>query len=588
MPPPIVEIPGHYYDAERGRYFKVTNGAILPAAEGERKYHNNSIQAEKRNSEYDQLEKNQRRRKGMFPSNTKRDRGEIIKNPNIKHPIRKDFSRLQRFSFDHLGFVNCKTGAIDLRSLYYANDYVDRIKCGIAPEMHNLVVPRGKIAYYDTDHFVLDPPKMLDLVAFEPRNPLALMVFNTKLEQSHISSTSKFFHRNSQDGIVCLDVEEMVHLFKIDSIHSKVKVFAGSTSDKIDILQFSELNQRLRVCVVQYHTFNKNTHLFDDHTAAFLRFIKNNLSRHPRGAKLEGAFGLHLIEFVQYSKQNLDEINAVLEKSRAAAKDTNQRTTRAKLQAFLESYSKTNDRPEMVYLDLVDNVLSNKMPRYSARIVAGKVSSDNEGHNGYVVSSEGDLISYRYEQHARSFTNFHLFNLNNPIPEDAIVHEHRGDALDTRLRLFISTRSNILVVDLHTGKVTRHHLGFIRKMFILSATKILVVRKDDIVFYNPEWEVVEKLTSYNNANDGHQQFEVIQNHLIFNVGPKFVVFNLSRGFGDNWAAVKIQLGFLKYGYFKNFHLVQIVGMGSRDDRLHVGFQYENCEEHQTIFESYLF
>lgn len=54
---PQTKIPGYYFDESRGRYFKITNGAVPAGGDTTQKYHNNAVQAEKRSQHFERVEK---------------------------------------------------------------------------------------------------------------------------------------------------------------------------------------------------------------------------------------------------------------------------------------------------------------------------------------------------------------------------------------------------------------------------------------------------------------------------------------------------------------------------------------------------
>ncbi|WLF79158.1 hypothetical protein PVL30_002909 [Lodderomyces elongisporus] len=647
MPPPV-EIPGYYFDEERGRYFKIVNGAIPPPT-GEAKYHNNSIQAVKRTQDFDkQEEKNlqsrsqsqlrsrsrsrsrsrlplllpsrskQKIRQNSNDAHTLQDDNHVnierigdgkIKNPMIKKPTRgRDLSLLKKFTFDTIGLVNLKAGSVNIQNLYFNGDFTDLIRTGKFQKHDNFVLPQCRINNYVDGIFVIERAEHGISELFEP---LPFKTLHFRVQDETLLKFGDDLYYRSAEGIVNLEIEDVPKFFKKSQVQYCTRVISGNTNDLLDTISFYEFNSFPDSRVLRFHTY-KHGIGFQDCTVAFMNLVKDGLRQYPRRAKiLEKSFGLHLVEFVNYAKLSIEEVNEALAQAR---KGNNPRFGRSMLDRFLDSCSKATNQPEMIYHEPLENesVYQQKNIQHVPRIINGIISSPF----CYLLTSDGDLISFKhfwkpdgedgiinnddnlhkdlnYNQmkdcnnytNLSSFSNFQIIDLKSKIPENAIV---RVSGTVSTSKVFVSTRSNILEYDrMLDGKVIHHKLTQIRNFFTLSDNKLLVVRKDDIIFYYTDTKEIVRLTNYNNSNDAYQQFEVVQNHLVFNVGNKFMVYNLQRAFGDTFASLEIEFNFLKYGYLKDFHLIKIVDMGIQNGRPKLGFQHFNAKEEKTIFEAHV-
>ncbi|KAI3406044.2 hypothetical protein KGF56_001263 [Candida oxycetoniae] len=568
-----LNIPGHYFDEERGRYFKVVNGAIPSSSEGELKYHNNSIQAEKRIKHYDKRERDGLQ--GSSYKNKKSRNEELIKNPNIKNPLRKDQSRLRKFQFDNVSFLNLKTGTIDYSNDYYKEDQTDLLRAGFAHRKSKIIIPQCIIAAYHRGSFIIN--RLSQSTELDFSQAMKMAVFDS-LRETYQQPSQVCYYRGD-DGIVKLDSRSMHDVFKIECYGTNSLIIVGDLDYQLDILQLYEFSRTHQICIPRYHRFDEIKGEFEDLTVDFMKFLKKNLNKHPRGKDLERAFGFHNVEFPNYLKIGVEEVNEKLNDKQNDPVGANRH-----LHSFLDYHDSA--RPEMVYIKDPVPLLAREYPK----IVAGISKSKHI----YLLSSKGDLICFKHQANSMpnqqkltmnfsNFSNFKLIDTNISVPENITLQVLESAKSSV---VFFNTRVNIFSVVVETGQVSTYSMGFVRKFFIINENKLLVVRKNDIVFFNTVSKTYEKIADYNNCNNGYQQFEVIQNHFIYNVGQKFTVYNLKRGSGDRDATTKINFSFLKYGFFKDFYLIKIIDMGTENGRMHLGFQHMNKEKDQTLFEAY--
>lgn len=150
MPP---DIPGFYYDVERKKYFKITNGSLTTQT----KYHNNTVQAAQRRDDfYNQLNPETKKRKTDQPQKYKREAssqkhqrgksGSINQRGNSSLTQHKKLCRMsyrdkvqlvnkchmyyikeQIFLLDYSGVIGLKTGTINQLLPFYGNDVVDLV-----------------------------------------------------------------------------------------------------------------------------------------------------------------------------------------------------------------------------------------------------------------------------------------------------------------------------------------------------------------------------------------------------------------------------------------------------------------------------
>ncbi|KAI5954345.1 hypothetical protein KGF54_002120 [Candida jiufengensis] len=609
MPPTPAEIPGYYFDTTRGRYFKVTNGAI-PTTNSTTptettnltKYHNNSIQAEKRNQDFEQEELEELRLENKVKNKNKKQHSQdIYKNPKVPKPNKKKFDfndRNQKFTFDNLSLLNLKTGQINSIGSYLNDNVMNRAKF-ISPKRcvdeNKIILPQCHIYGYEDSEFVILRlgPLAYDFDELESFNVIngniGAEVFDTKRER--IYTQKQHWYCKTVTGINEMTTRaDFYPIFGsgISNNDSDFRIICSFNPQVLQLLSVLRTSNFDSVSIIRFNVFNRHTNDFTDLTFPLIKFLKFNFKKlHKRGKSLEHALGLHYVEFTNYQKKSIDEINKLL-----TSKNVNHRKRTNELNDFLSYHD--GIRPEFIY-----SKPKGKKVDIENSLEIGKIF-DNKF---FLVFSAGEIISWDFDYKTKKFTNFRLYTTSLKIPVGSSI-EVLGSTL------YINTNSQVITLDYENSKIQTYKFGFIRKMFILNSKKWIIVDKKSIQIFYPATKKSIKILSYNNGNDVNQQFEIINDkkrdkiYLIFNVAGKttdengknykFLDLNSFDDAGNynghNKSEIidlKIDFQFLKYGYFKDFILSKIIDLGEKDGRLHIGFHHEDKKAKNTIFESFL-
>ncbi|CCG23137.1 hypothetical protein CORT_0D02920 [Candida orthopsilosis Co 90-125] len=552
---PQTKIPGYYFDESRGRYFKITNGAVPAGGDTTQKYHNNAVQAEKRSQHFERVEK-QDQNKHDKPINKKRRGQDVIKNPHV-NPYRssnKLDQRLRKVEWDHLSMLSMKAGAINLKSGYFNNDMVDAIRCGMKLKMNEIIPPQGKIVAYHENYFVMSRflddgcGSMLNLAVFTNSGNLYVP------PQSIYCATNGGCENLTRDLAKCL-----FDPYGRNPVNPCIYAGYDSAESTSNILQVYSFCGEKYCTVVKFHTFCSDYNSFEDLTVPLMKFLKSQFNKlHKKGRKLSKAFGLNTFEFVGSTKTSIDEINAVL---RSGARASH---ARARLDSFLNTHD--SEKPNYIYRPTKDYTLC---IIEDCTIVGGQAVA---------VTSDGQIVYFEWNHRLKRFQEFKLFTTQLPMPNASV--KLLGDFV------YVSTSNDILIINYKEKQIERHKFEKLRKFFILSPTQWIVINQSQIRYYDPSSRESSLIMSYNNGNDARQQFEIVNNHLIFNLGNKFKVINLCRATKDQHALLELDFDTYKYGHFKHFKLDRIIDMGVKDGRTVVGFQFANDGKTHTRFESY--
>ncbi|KAI5962403.1 uncharacterized protein KGF55_003479 [Candida pseudojiufengensis] len=605
MPPAPPNIPGYYFDTTRGRYFKVTNGAI-PTNESTTnptsdlsKYHNNSIQAEKRTQEFEEEEakllKAENDRKRIHSS-------EIYKDPKIKNPIKKNFEFNdvnQKFKFDSLSLLNLKTGKINYLNSYWNRDVLNRIKFIGVKEIDrddHYALPRGHIIGYDNDDFVIvkirpneyfcDHGDDINCSYCWKASP---EIFNCKEEKLYKENQPWFFNGD-------FEVEAMKNLydfkmtFEGEEIDSRESGYISDFNPKaIQILSVLKSGSNDMINVLRFCLFNREKKKFTDLTFQLVKFLKNNLDKlNKRGFGVKSALGLGNVELIDIEYKNIKEINEILKEE-----DIYSNRRRSELNKFLSYYDGL--RPNFVYGYTEDNFEPSDLLFLDGKIINNKF---------FLLFSGGEVLIFDFNPNTKKFSNFKFLTTSLKLPDYGTKLEVIGT------KLYITTRSQVVILDYSSSEIKLFKNLHNRRIFILSHNKWLLVRDKDIVMYFPNCNIFKRIIVYNHGNAVYQQFEIINDkkrnkkYLIFNmiskakengVDFKLVDLNTDDDVDDarnerDYESIefKIEFQFLKFGYLKQYALIQIVDLGEQDGKLHIGFLHENCKSRNTIFESFLF
>ncbi|KAI5949156.1 hypothetical protein KGF57_004754 [Candida theae] len=553
MPP--AKIPGYYFDESRGRYFKITNGAVTTSDGVSQKYHNNSVQAEKRNQHFDSVEKLEQSKHDKLRQ--KKRRGQhVIRNPHAKPfaSSEKLEQRLRRIEQDNLAFVGFKTGTINLDNIYYKGDIVDRAKLGDIPARKQDVPPHGEIVAFHKEYFIVATENqwgddVLGLVAF------------TNSGQMYATEQCTYCEKNGE--YLRLTSGSIMNTVFGNKNYQISSTYAGydSSDNRSDILQVCYFSG-LRFCtVLKFQTFSlSNFGRFEDLTLPLMKFLKNQFSKlHTKGRALSKIFGLDAFELVGSSKSSIEEMNLLLKNS--SANDT---LVETRLNTFLSTHDKF--KPKYFYRPTNNKV---KYRIENCVVSEGRI---------VIITTDGQIVYFELNHESKRFENFKLFTTK--VFMVACQLALSGDFI------YVGTSKEILAINYKDKQLERHAIHGLRKFFILSPTQWLIITRNQICFYDSTMEKLDLIMSYNNKNDARQQFELVNNHLIFNVDTKFKAINLSRAVVEQSAILEIQTETSKSGIFKDFKLDRIIDMGIQNGFTVVGFQFVSQDSVYGKFESH--
>ena len=552
MPP--AKIPGYYFDESRGRYFKITNGAVRSVAEGSQKYHNNAVQAEKRNQHFDQIEKQEQSKEEKLARKKRRGQG-VITNPNGKpypSPDKLD-QRFQCVNWDHMTFLNMKTGTIDLKNVYYKDDMVDLIRHNtIKVEKNHVVPPQGHIEAYHEGYFVVAR------MTIKEESVLNMAVFSS-FESLQVPEQSFYCYVGGDYQNLTRELADK--LFMMDEYATvNTRIFAGSEDSgaRLNLFQRYRLSGRKYCNVIKFHVFHPKLRFFEDLTLPLMKFLKVQFGKlRKKGHSLGQSFGLDSMEFIESSATSIEEMNKLI-KSGAP-----EYLIRDRLETFL--IARDCERPAFVYraVDFPENKVED------CDVVGGHIVA---------LTTNGQIVYLEWDYNARKFRNFKLFTTGMCLLSCLV--KLSGNFI------YVRTNDEVLVINYKEKRIERHPFVGLRKLFVLSPTKWIVINRAQIRYYDPGTKEFEFIMTYNNGNNTSQQFEIINNHLIFDVGTKFKVVNLSRAIKDKYAVLELSFDTYKYGPFRDYSLFRILDMGVKHGRTHVGFQFINAADTHTRFESF--
>ncbi|KAI5969624.1 hypothetical protein CANMA_001287 [Candida margitis] len=554
MPP--AKIPGYYFDESRGRYFKITNGAVPVENDASQKYHNNSVQAEKRNQHFDKVEK-QEQKKHDKESKKRRHGQQVINNPRVTPfpPSDKVYQRLRRVEFDHLTLLGLKTGTIDLNKIYFKNDLIDTIRNGAKLEQNHIIPPQGTIAAYHKDYFIVAMTKYGD------EQVLNMSVFTSSGKLFVPPQSMYCIVADGYQNLTKVGADDLFATYNQNPLHTRIYTGYNDTRSVSYILQNYEFFGEKHCPVLKFHTFSSIDNSFEDLTVPLMRFLKTQFSKcHKKiGNNLNKMFGLDSFQFTQSSSTSINEINSVLKSGASYFQ------VQSRLDAFLIAHD--GPKPEYIYKP-VERMLTSSMIA-TCDVVDSQIVA---------VTSSGQIVYFEYNPDLKKFQEFKLFTTRMSMEQPSA--KLKGDFI------YVKVGKEILAINYKEKQIERHTFDSLRHFFILSASKWLIVNHNLISYYYPRTKEFEQVMSYNHGNDTFQQFQLINNHLIFTTGSRFKVINLSRAIKDQVAVLEVEFETRIYGHFRNYRLHRIIDMGVRHGRTLVGFQFANPGRTHTRFESY--
>ncbi|RCK63803.1 hypothetical protein Cantr_10736 [Candida viswanathii] len=582
----IKEIPGFYYDEERKRYFKITNGAIPGSSSSSSssslsKYHNNSVQAE------------QRKKQAATTKTPKRagSSKEIIKNPQLlKLPARlqskfltPSTSKLTRFTYTPSGLINLKTGSSPVKSdlLQARLSSVPKIE----PKHIPLLTPRGFVLELVKDHLVISRiglvSETLETTGYE-YHPRALVLQHAT--DGTITESAHDWHVAAGVNVQNVELAAIHDAVWADDTRTDVfhEVLDGC-GEVVVVSLYTHFAEGVGNCFVRFNGIDtkKDNPVNHDYSAQFTGFIWSRIRLLPSSTKeqLERAFGLPLcLNMEELDEPSVSEVNEMM-MSRESTLRSIAPTSDLMLREAIKAKKLKDFLLAKEIASLGDDVLIYRCEKYDnprgARILDCKISKqDNSFH--FLVST-GSLVSFKYNG-AGKFTKFKHVQVAKNFPPTSLLC-----VFDT-VRV-IRAGSKLTLVD-SEGK-TRQLEGrynYMRKMFLISWRELILVLKDSIVLWNIETNEKETVLKYMNDNDANQQFEMFGSYLVYNVGDTIHFVNVHTN--ESWS-VGLEFRFRRCGYLMNFNLVKIIKLGEINTRLHLGFTFLNTEDMTTIFETYL-
>ncbi|RCK63057.1 hypothetical protein Cantr_09663 [Candida viswanathii] len=580
----IKEIPGFYYDEERKRYFKITNGAIPGSSSSSSslsKYHNNSVQAE------------QRKKQAATPKTPKRagSSKEIIKNPQLfKLPARlrsrfltPSTSKLTRFTYTPTGLINLKTGSSSV------NPDLLRARLSsvpkVAPKHIPLLTPRGFVLELIKDHLVISRiglvSETLETTGYE-YHPRSLVLQHAT--DGTITELTHAWHVAAGVNVQNVPLAAIHDAVWVDDARMDVfhEVLDGCGEVAVVSL-YSHFAEGVGNCFVRFNGIDTKgdapvNHDYSDRFTGFIRSRIRLLSSSTT-EQLERAFGLPLcLNMEELDDPSVGEVNEMM-MSKGDTLRSIARTNDLMLREAIKAKKLKDFLLAKEIASLGESVVIYKYEKYvnpqGARILDCKISKHDSSFH-FLVST-GSLVSFKYNGSGR-FTRFKHVQLAKNLPPTSLL------CVFHTVRV-IRAGSKLTLVD-SEGK-TRQLEGrynYMRKMFLISCRELILVLKDTIVYWNIETNEKETVMKYMNDNDANQQFEMFGSYLVYNVGDTIYFVNVHTN--ESWS-VDLEFRFRRCGYLMNFNLVKIVKLGEINTRLHLGFTFLNTEDMTTIFETYL-
>lgn len=563
----IREIPGFYYDEERRRYFKITNGAIPQGSSSSSslsslsKYHNNSIQAEQR-------KKQSTTQKVTKPGKSSK---EIIKNPKLDKVssrlrskyLTKSTTKFNRFSYTPAGLINFKTGSCtgnnDLLQSRLISSPI------LKPQYLPMLTPRGYVLCQSNDLLIISRIEGITRNMKSTRYeyyPRSLVVQHTK--DGSITELKNYWKVVQGTHVESLDLGSYYEILGIDD--SRMDVFHEIMENKqvVVISLYTHYLQGNANSIIRINAIDPKsgdtTH--EDYTLKFISFLRDSFQGLPKNTKnqLYKAFGIPLCFMVD----DLHEIS-ISEINKAMQSPSSKNTT--KIIDFLLLQDVSQIRDKIIYKN--ENYDNPK----GVRILDCQISKN---HTIHFLVSNGSLISLKFK-HGK-FSKFKHVQLNNnmSLNSQLCIHEKIKLVKSGNKLITVDNHGNIRFLD---GK-----FNYIRKIFLISSNEIILILKDTIMYWNITTNEKQVILKYLNDNDVNQQFEIFDGYMLYNVGDTLNIINIHT---NESSTIDFQFQFKKCGYLKNFKLVKIVKLAEINTRLHLGFTFLNSEELTTIFETFL-
>lgn len=146
---PAPPIPGFYYDEERKRYFKITNGSLTTRASS--RYHNNYIQSKRRQERLNTGDATSAKKKSHKASNTHRGDLAAATSEKCRFWAIKARRLELRFQSDG-GILNLLCGNASMNSFYNVGDSIDALalRADRISQPNTMVAPQNKAYVRDS------------------------------------------------------------------------------------------------------------------------------------------------------------------------------------------------------------------------------------------------------------------------------------------------------------------------------------------------------------------------------------------------------------------------------------------------------
>lgn len=540
MPP---ELPGFYFDVERNKYFKITNGSIATQT----KYHNNTVQAQHRRDEF----YNPKRQK-TEPKNGRGDSNKRQYNDKVQL-----LKKVQRYSleqkillFDHNGIMNLKSGAINRLLPFYSNDVVDVVGANSITTRSPVEIPVPILCHLigtSPTYQICEVPEPLQIHIDDHK---ALWYFH-KMGQpiSKSSHVSSYFVVKKKE--ISIDTSTKKPVKKLPTPYSEiskpitrprlVRAPCPSTPPP-NLLIIKSISIHFDPDIInlfRFFSLDPKTFRLIDFTAPFIRYISRNIK--PKHRIL---FGLDLIKLPYSEPTNykehptIDEINRALQLLNTSSLSSDLRHVHTqKVNQFLAHHTHEDlDSKEYSYQPIVV-----KNPE-SDHFVASHITASHI----FLLSNTFDLflVQFSIKDDNIDFHKFHHFPLSihgrsdfsQILTDDDLIHITTGRGLLsfkpslklTGLLRYIYYKSTILIKQIFLLKPFTFVLVKPRSISLLKYRGQPTFINTKPMVSDSSYEEIE-LATYFNDNNPNPCITLFSNHLYINETVEdFQVIDLGR------------------------------------------------------------
>ncbi|ODV78289.1 uncharacterized protein CANTADRAFT_6689 [Suhomyces tanzawaensis NRRL Y-17324] len=541
---PVPQIPGFYYDEEKRKYFKILNGGHS-ASNQVNKYHNNSVQAEKRRK--------------LYKDNENTTKYKVSRSTSQAISISKQAfqTQLERKQFEpsYEGLLRLKTGNYDRTLPVNRDDLLDIIPSGMSSGTPTACSRMG-FQEYSTIKSTEDSAEELRLLYFT-RVPIVQRVpksFNRvlgvfgnhvvmiPLYEPHGKLLIRFWDTNGTtidmvELTVCRGGIVSVLNFHCTAFNHNAQ--KGSSRGLV-MYSFREIFKDNGANLVKLKYIDVNNGLrVTDYTCKLKTFLADYVPKHYSGLECEilRLFGFRVSSFKRREgdlSRDIEEINRKLQQA-----ELNNKNEIA--EKFVHSVDK--DRYEDITIDPSDRCQSS---------ITGCVVTDNEI---IMASDKLDLmrIKYKWNEEQKSLT-FQSFDFVSYSIDSVMNFDFKEMFLDNN---FIHLYSNKGIITLKKSCFDSKQIRskfikvpHLRKAFLILSSRLLLLHDQKISIVNVEVnkgkirykDIDKSLGTFFMDNNPFQSFYLYQNHLLINeTETEFKLINLNRSFESDYNSRKIHL-----------------------------------------------